>query len=362
MLSVLSMRRLLLFICAGFALLALVVAPVRADDGEPLVRAILFHSPNCPHCHHVIEEVLPPLMEQYGEQLQIGSVDTHTPEGSALYKAAVEYFQIPPERQGVPTLIIGDAVLVGSREIPEWLPGSIEQGLAAGGVDWPAIPGLLAPATPAPETDVPSSIGEVIARDMPGNAISIGVLCGMVLSVGYVAVDGVRVWRERKSPRGRKSAGSGPTSTPAWRDWAVLALCLLGLGVAGYLAYVEITLTEAVCGPVGDCNTVQQSEYVLLFGLVPIAVLGVAGYVIILVVWAWGRLRHGRSAELMPVALLGLTSFGTAFLIYLTSLEPFVIGATCSWCLTSAVSMTLFLLLVARPGWETLGQMASQRS
>ena len=45
--------------------------------------------------------------------------------------------------------------------------------------------------------------------------------------------------------------------------------------------------------------------------------------------------------------LLALALFGTLFSIYLTFLEPFVIGATCAWCLTSAVSMTLILLLVA---------------
>jgi uncharacterized membrane protein len=57
---------------------------------------------------------------------------------------------------------------------------------------------------------------------------------------------------------------------------------------------------------------------------------------------------------LAPVAFLGLTLFGTLFSICLTSLEPFVIGATCAWCLTLAVSMTLLLLLVARPGWKAL--------
>ncbi len=365
-----------------------VVTPTRADEGGPVVYAVLFYSQTCPHCHQVITGVLEPLMEQYGEQLRIGGVGTHTVEGNALYQAAVEHFQIPLERRGVPTLIIGDVVLVGSVEIPEQFPGLVEQGLAAGGMDWPAIPGLLPPATPTPEavdtpvpahtppatllhtptvqptlspspgfpTDTPSNIGEVIARDMPGNAISIGILCGMVLSVGYVAMDGVRVWRKRKDLRRHKSRGTGPTRTPAWRDWAMLVLCLLGLGVASYLAYVETTLTEAVCGPVGDCNTVQQSEYALLFGLIPIAVLGVVGYVCIIAVWIWGRLGRGRLAELASVALLGLTLFGTSFSIYLTFLEPFVIGATCSWCLTSAVSMTLLLLLAARPGWEMLGR------
>jgi uncharacterized membrane protein len=35
------------------------------------------------------------------------------------------------------------------------------------------------------------------------------------------------------------------------------------------------------------------------------------------------------------------------FSIYLTFLEPFVIGATCAWCLTSALIMTLLLWAAA---------------
>jgi uncharacterized membrane protein len=34
---------------------------------------------------------------------------------------------------------------------------------------------------------------------------------------------------------------------------------------------------------------------------------------------------------------------GVLFSIYLTYLEPFVIGATCAWCITSAIAMTLIL-------------------
>jgi uncharacterized membrane protein len=37
----------------------------------------------------------------------------------------------------------------------------------------------------------------------------------------------------------------------------------------------------------------------------------------------------------------------TLFSIYLTALEPFVIGATCAWCLSSAVIVTLLLMLSA---------------
>jgi uncharacterized membrane protein len=40
-------------------------------------------------------------------------------------------------------------------------------------------------------------------------------------------------------------------------------------------------------------------------------------------------------------AFWGFSLFGILFSIYLTTLEPFVIGATCMWCVSSAVLMTL---------------------
>jgi uncharacterized membrane protein len=127
-------------------------------------------------------------------------------------------------------------------------------------------------------------------------------------------------------------------------------LSLLGLLVAAYLAFVETTQTQAVCGPVGDCNTVQQSEYARLFGVLPIGWLGLAGYILILAAWAVVRYSRPPQTTLAALSLFGMAAFGVAFSIYLTVLEPFIIGATCAWCLTSAVLMTALFWLVLEPG------------
>jgi uncharacterized membrane protein len=67
---------------------------------------------------------------------------------------------------------------------------------------------------------------------------------------------------------------------------------------------------------------------------------------------AWLAIRFGRNGieNLGALALLGMTLAGTLFSVYLTFLEPFVIGATCAWCLTSAVLMTVLMLLSLGPG------------
>lgn len=338
-----------------------------AQDPVPVVHAVLFFSPNCGHCEYVITTHLPPLFEKHGNQLDMLGIDVTQPNGLTLYQNAIERFEIPAERLGVPTLIVGDVVLVGSQEIPELFPGLIERMLEAGGQDWPDIPGLEAvvatptPAatpqagataapvdpTPAPGTEEGllmaegGSLGwrEKFALDPVGNGLSVAVLAGMVAALAWA------LWQLLRPQ---------PPAVPTPPGWMVPVLCLVGFVVAGYLAYVETTNTLAVCGPVGDCNTVQQSEYARLFGLLPIGVLGLAGYVLIVLAWMVARFGRDLESRLAAVALLGMALAGTLFSIYLTFLEPFVIGATCAWCLTSAIVMTLLLLASVAPGRRAL--------
>lgn len=119
-----------------------------------MVRAVLFYSPSCGYCHHVITEVLPPLIEKYGHQLSIVGVDVTQPDGQALFLAALQHFNL--ERSGLPFLVVGDTYLIGSIDIPEKFPGLIEQYLSQGGVDWPAIPGLAETLATAQPTESPT--------------------------------------------------------------------------------------------------------------------------------------------------------------------------------------------------------------
>jgi uncharacterized membrane protein len=141
---------------------------------------------------------------------------------------------------------------------------------------------------------------------------------------------------------------------PAWTEYAIPVLAIVGLGVAGYLTFVETQNVAAVCGPVGDCNTVQSSPYARLFGVLPVGVLGLAGYVAILAAWAVGRHSRGSLAGYAPLLLFALSLFGVLFSIYLTYLELAVILAVCAWCLASAMIMALLLVLCTGPAFGSL--------
>lgn len=131
-------------------------------------------------------------------------------------------------------------------------------------------------------------------------------------------------------------------------------LTVVGLGVALYLTFVETQNVAAVCGPVGDCNAVQTSPFAKLFGFLPVGLLGAIGYVGILVAWALARRSEGTPGRLGSVAIFGMALFGVLFSIYLTYLELYIIRAVCMWCLTSAVIMSLVLVLSVGPSLEAL--------
>jgi uncharacterized membrane protein len=117
------------------------------------------------------------------------------------------------------------------------------------------------------------------------------------------------------------------------------------MGISGYTAYTSLAGLEVMCGPIGSCNVVQHSEYARLFGI-PLGVLGVLGYAAILVTWLVTRRVSptGGGWNWLPWTIaLG----GVLFSMRLTALEPFVIGATCMWCLASAITMASLLWLLS---------------
>jgi uncharacterized membrane protein len=121
---------------------------------------------------------------------------------------------------------------------------------------------------------------------------------------------------------------------------AAAAVAVAGLGIATYLTIVHYSGGTPVCAVSHGCATVQQSEYAELGG-VPVAVLGLAGYLAILV----SLLRDGEAAR-TATAFLALAGFG--FSAWLTYVEVARLDAICSWCVASAICMTLLAALSVR--------------
>jgi len=175
--------------------------------------------------------------------------------------------------------------------------------------------------------------------DLVGNSLAVIVLLLMVFSLIYQGFQfylGV--------------PGEGKKADASKRiNWLIPALCLAGMVVASYLSFVETTKIPAVCGPIGDCNSVQQSSYARLWGVLPVGIAGLAGYLAILVCWFVWRYGPPKWRTVSILGMEGMIIFGLIFSIYLTFLEPFVIGATCIWCISSAVVMMLLFWITTKP-------------
>jgi uncharacterized membrane protein len=129
-----------------------------------------------------------------------------------------------------------------------------------------------------------------------------------------------------------------------WYHWSILLSTLGGLAVTGYLTFIESTGAPIVCGPSSGCGDVLSSRYSVLFDFLPLGILGLVGYAGILTGWLILQFGPNSIKGIAALAIWAMSIFGVLFSMYLTFLEPFVIGHTCMWCISSAVLMMLLLL------------------
>jgi uncharacterized membrane protein len=85
-----------------------------------------------------------------------------------------------------------------------------------------------------------------------------------------------------------------------------------------------------------DCGIVNKSPYAVVQGTgIPVAVIGIAGYLLI------GALALRRSYRLLLAAAL----IGLAFSLYLARIEAQVLGVWCIYCVISLADISLITLL-----------------
>jgi len=88
-----------------------------------------------------------------------------------------------------------------------------------------------------------------------------------------------------------------------------------------------------------NCDIVNRSEYSTIAG-VPVALLGVLGYIALLAFATFYR----EKAE-TPGILLAASLGGLAFALYLTYVEKFILGVWCILCLTSLAAILTIAVL-----------------
>jgi vitamin-K-epoxide reductase (warfarin-sensitive) len=118
--------------------------------------------------------------------------------------------------------------------------------------------------------------------------------------------------------------------------WLIAFLALAGM-VAAALALREHYRTEASPCSINekwDCGTVNKSRFAVIGG-VPVAVIGIAGYLLLLVLAITKRWRLLAAAAVPALA----------FSLYLAHIEKDVLEVWCIYCVISLGIITLITLL-----------------
>ena len=143
-----------------------------------------------------------------------------------------------------------------------------------------------------------------------------------------------------EEPQEARSSGQ-----PLWLQITAFALAILGLVISAYETYAHFNGSHLAGCPTGgngtfNCTAVITSSQSMVFGVLPVAVLGLAFYVAAVPLfspWAWRMKRR-------EVHLLRLVSVivGMGFVMYLIYAELYQIGDICEYC--TGVHIVTFLL------------------
>ena len=125
----------------------------------------------------------------------------------------------------------------------------------------------------------------------------------------------------------------------------LIVLALIGVADSSYLAARHYSGEDVVCnigGHVfGDCSTVTNSEYAVVAG-VPVAVAG-AGYYFALLILAASMVTYDdKRLRKLFIVIASLGLLGSLWFVYL---QLFVLNSICVYCMVSAVTTTLLLLV-----------------
>jgi uncharacterized membrane protein len=123
--------------------------------------------------------------------------------------------------------------------------------------------------------------------------------------------------------------------------WAIFGLAVVGLLLSAVsLVSHYRTSPTSFCDVSAsfDCDLVNRSVFSEIAGI-PVAGIGVAGYILLMVLSR--KARDRRLSLFMLLSALG----GLAFALYLTYIEAYILEAWCIFCLGSLGAITAIALL-----------------
>ncbi|MBN1135730.1 MAG: hypothetical protein JXM73_04050 [Anaerolineae bacterium] len=144
-------------------------AALSVEGTGGVVRIVYFYADDCPHCIAIVNDLLQPLQDRYGDGLEIKMIEISAPAQYRLLLQAEALYGVAPERRGLPTLILNNEVLIGEDEVRQRLPCLVDSCAVAGGTEWPSLPDLQAVASGFSGAMFQSPSGEGLAACEAGS-------------------------------------------------------------------------------------------------------------------------------------------------------------------------------------------------
>jgi uncharacterized membrane protein len=154
--------------------------------------------------------------------------------------------------------------------------------------------------------------------------------------------------RARELAEQRANAAPVQIGPPLWVQVTSLVLAIAGLGVSVYMTIEHFTGNATLAcstNSVVNCEAVTTSPESMVFGVFPVAVLGLAFYAFMVAVttpWAWRSPRRE-----IALARLGSAIVGVGFILYLIYVELFQVGFICLECTSVHVFTFLLFAVIA---------------
>ncbi len=124
-----------------------IILPTAISTGLPCsaqaVHGLFFYRTECPHCTEIMDEILDPLEEELGSDLDIRLVNIDYADNYELFVKVQEAWAVPNSDRVVPTVALGDSFLfTGEDSIRTDLRMRVLEGIDAGGIGWPSLEGF----------------------------------------------------------------------------------------------------------------------------------------------------------------------------------------------------------------------------
>lgn len=157
-------------------------------------------------------------------------------------------------------------------------------------------------------------------------------------------------------------------STPWIHRWSRIiigGIAAIGVLETAYLTIAKFTNTSVVC-PTTGCDRVLNSDYAVVFGILPLSLLGFFAYLTmgalalapLAVNPETNKATRSNLEKSTWFAMFILSTAMPIFSGYLMYIMAFEIKEICIYCVSSAIfSLALFILTLIGHEWEDIGQL-----